>query len=105
MKIAVVKFNCGHADMKDGGEERKGKGRGKDAQKKCKFLQTVNNNRRSPRSSGAQSKLKKATAEQKEKQKQKEEEEEKTKIENNSQRKCIKFAQEVLKLCTRRMQL
>lgn len=26
-------------------------------------------------------------------------------MENNSQRKCIKFAQEVLKLCTRRMQL
>lgn len=37
MKIAVVKFNCGHADMKDAGEERKGKGRGKDAQKNANF--------------------------------------------------------------------
>lgn len=100
MKIAVVKFNCGHADMKGGGgKERAEEGRAK----KCKFVQTVNNNRRSARRRRhrAQSKLKKATETATTKQKEKE----KTKMKNNSQRKCIKFAQEVLKLCTRRMQL
>lgn len=35
MKIAVVKFNCGHADMKGGG--KRGSERGKDAQKNANF--------------------------------------------------------------------